>query len=173
MRVLFVEGDCMIGEAVCHALKDSSYAVDWVRDGQGAINTLADQDYGVLLLDLAQPKKDGLEVKPTLRARDNGLPSLVITAREGLQDRIQGLDQGADGYVLKAFEMTKLPARMRAVIRRKGGPADGTPTNGVLTLELATKEEKVGGIDVRPPGKEFFCSKRYSNKSGAIFRAMS
>ena len=168
MRVLLVEDDRMIGEAVCHALKDASYAVDWVCDGQAAINTLADQDYGVLLLDLGLPKKDGLEVLHSIRARGNGLPVLVITARDGLQDRIQGLDQGADDYVLKPFEMTELLARMRAVIRRKGGPADSTLTNGVLTLDLATKEAKVGRVDVRLSGKEFSLLQALLLRPGAI-----
>lgn len=169
MRVLLVEDDGMIDEAVCHALMDASYAAGWVRDGQAAINTLAAQDYGVLVLDLALPKKDGLEVLRTLRARGNGLAVLVITARDGPQDRIQGLDQGADNYVLKPFEMTELLARMRAVIRRKGGPADGTLTNGVLTLDLATKEAKVGGIDVRLSGKEFSLLRALLLRPDAIF----
>ena len=118
---------------------------------------------------MALPKKDDLEVLRTLRARGNGLPALVITAREGLQDRIQGLDQGADDHAMKPFEMTELLARMRAVIRRKGGPADGTSTNGLLTLDLAAKEAKVGGIDVRPSGKDFFCYTRQSCDHARFF----
>jgi two-component system OmpR family response regulator len=168
MRVLLVEDDRMIGEAVCQALKDASYAVDWVRDGQAAINTLAEQDYGVMLLDLGLPKKDGMEVLQSIRARGNGLPVLVITARDGLQDRIQGLDQGADDYVLKPFEMTELLARMRAIVRRKGGTADGTLTNGVLTLDLATKEAKVGSVDARLSGKEFSLLQALLLRPGAI-----
>ena len=158
----------MIGEAVCQALKDASYAVDWVRDGQAAINTLAEQDYGVMLLDLGLPKKDGMEVLQSIRARGNGLPVLVITARDGLQDRIQGLDQGADDYVLKPFEMTELLARIRAIVRRKGGTADGTLTNGVLTLDLATKEAKVGSVDARLSGKEFSLLQALLLRPGAI-----
>jgi two-component system OmpR family response regulator len=168
MRVLLVEDDRMIGEAVCQALKDANYAVDWVRDGEKAVTTLADQDYGVLLLDLSLPKKDGVEVLRTVRARGNALPVLVITARDGLQDRIQGLDQGADDYVLKPFEMTELLARMRAVVRRKGGTSNGTLTNGVLTLDLATREATSGDADVRLSGKEFSLLQALLLRPGAI-----
>ena len=168
MRVLLVEDDRMIGEAVGLALKDASYAVDWVRDGQSAIQTLADQHYGVMLLDLGLPKKDGMEVLRALRASGNALPVLILTARDGLQDRIEGLDQGADDYVLKPFEMSELLARMRAVIRRKGGPAVGALTNGVLTLDLATKEAKIGPVSVRLSAKEFSLLQAFLLRPGAI-----
>lgn len=168
MRVLLVEDDRMIGEAVGLALKDASYAVDWVRDRQSAIQTLADQHYGVMLLDLGLPKKDGMEVLRALRASGNALPVLILTARDGLQDRIEGLDQGADDYVLKPFEMSELLARMRAVIRRKSGPAVGALTNGVLTLDLATKEAKIGPVSVRLSAKEFSLLQAFLLRPGAI-----
>ena len=168
MRVLLVEDDRMIGEAVGLALKDASYAVDWVHDGQSAIQTLADQHYGVMLLDLGLPKKDGMEVLRALRATGNALPVLILTARDGLQDRIEGLDQGADDYVLKPFEMSELLARMRAVIRRKGGPAVGALTNGVLTFDLATKEAKIGPASVRLSAKEFSLLQAFLLRPGAI-----
>ena len=168
MRVLLVEDDRMIGEAVGLALKDASYAVDWVHDGQSAIQTLADQHYGVMLLDLGLPKKDGMEVLRALRASGNALPVLILTARDGLQDRIEGLDQGADDYVLKPFEMSELLARMRAVIRRKGGPAVGALTNGVLTLDLATKEANIGPERVRLSAKEFSLLQAFLLRPGAI-----
>jgi len=94
MRVLLVEDDRMIGDAVQQALKDAAYAVDWVRDGQSAINTLASQSYGVVLLDLGLPQRDGMEVLRSIRGKDNPVPVLVITARDTLEDRIGGLDGG-------------------------------------------------------------------------------
>lgn len=120
MRVLLVEDDAMIGEAIQGALKDASYAADWVRNGATALATLAGQHYDLVLLDLGLPGKDGLEVLGSLRARDNPVPLLIITARDGLDDRLRGLDGGADDYVPKPFEMAELLARMRAVLRRKG-----------------------------------------------------
>jgi len=140
MRVLLVEEDRMIGEVLAQTLKDATYAVDWVRDGQAALNTLESQVYGVVLLDLGLPKKDGLEVLRSIRAKDNPVPVLVITARDTLDDRIRGLDGGADDYVLKPFEMTELLARMRAVIRRKGGVAGPVLSNGAIALDPSTRE---------------------------------
>src|ERR1035437_1592062 len=113
MRVLLVEDDPMIGEVIQEALKDASYATDWVKNGQAALDTLACQNYDLILLDLGLPGKNGLEVLKVIRAKNNPVPLLIITARDGLDDRIRGLDGGADDYVLKPFEMTELLARMR------------------------------------------------------------
>ena len=168
MRVLLVEDDSMIGEVVAEALKDASYAVDWVRDGQAALNTLADQVYGVVLLDLGLPKKDGLEVLHSIRAKDNPVPVLVITARDTLDDRIRGLDGGADDYILKPFEMTELLARMRAVVRRKGGVASPVLSNGRLSLDPATREVSLDGQQWRLSGREFSLLHALMVRPGAI-----
>ena len=145
MRVLVVEDDAMIGEAVQGALKDASYAADWVRNGDAALAALASQHYDLVLLDLGLPGKDGLQVLASIRAADNPVPLLIITARDGLDDRLRGLDGGADDYVLKPFEMAELLARMRAVIRRKDGHAAPLLGNGVLSLDPATREAVVIG----------------------------
>ena len=168
MRVLLVEDDAMIGEVVAEALKDASYAVDWVRDGQAALNTLVDQVYGVVLLDLGLPKKDGLEVLHSIRAKDNPVPVLVITARDTLDDRIRGLDGGADDYILKPFEMTELLARMRAVVRRKGGVASPVLSNGRLSLDPATREVSLDGQQWRLSGREFSLLHALMVRPGAI-----
>lgn len=96
MRVLLVEDDPMIGEAIQGALKDATYAADWVKNGQTALTTLGCQHYDLVLLDLGLPGKDGLEVLTSIRAKDNPVPLLIITARDGLNDRLRGLDGGAD-----------------------------------------------------------------------------
>ncbi|MBS0514064.1 MAG: response regulator transcription factor [Proteobacteria bacterium] len=145
MRVLLVEDDPMIGEAVHGALKDASYAADWVKDGPKALTTLDCQHYDLVLLDLGLPGKDGLEVLTAIRAKDNPVPLLILTARDGLDDRLRGLDGGADDYVSKPFQMAELLARMRAVLRRKGGTAAPAFSNGVVSLDPATKEACVGG----------------------------
>lgn len=168
MRVLLVEDDAMIGDVMAQALKDASYAVDWVRDGQAALNTLADQIYGVVLLDLGLPKKDGLEVLRSIRAKDNPVPVLVITARDTLDDRIRGLDGGADDYILKPFEMTELLARMRAVVRRKGGIASPVLSNGKLSLDPATREVSLEGQQWRLSGREFSLLQALLVRPGAI-----
>ncbi len=145
MRVLLVEDDPMIGTAMQAALKDASYAADWVVDGQTALDTLACQHYDIILLDLGLPGKDGMTVLSSLRAKGNLAPVLVMTARDGLDDRIRGLDAGADDYVLKPFQMSELLARMRAVLRRKGGNGAPVLSNGVISLDPATREATLAG----------------------------
>jgi len=168
MRVLLVEDDRMIGDVVSQSLKDESYAVDWVRDGQTALDTLATQMYGVVLLDLGLPKKDGMEVLRGIRAKNNPVPVLVITARDTLDDRIRGLDSGADDYILKPFEMAELLARMRAVVRRKGGVAGPVLTNDVIALDPATREVELNGKAVQLSGREFSLLMALMVRPGAI-----
>jgi two-component system OmpR family response regulator len=168
MRVLLVEDDRMIGDAVHQALKDAAYAVDWVRDGQSAINTLESQAYGVVLLDLGLPKRDGMEVLRSIRGKDNPVPVLVITARDTLEDRIGGLDGGADDYVLKPFEMAELLARMRAVVRRKGGAAGPVLSNGLIFLDPVSKEVTIDGKPTRLSGREFSLLHALMVRPGAI-----
>ncbi|MFT3812656.1 MAG: response regulator transcription factor [Acidovorax sp.] len=169
MRVLLVEDDPMIGEVIQAALKDESYAVDWVKHGQAALDSLDGQRYDLVLLDLGLPGRDGLQVLERIRARGNPVPLLVITARDGLDDRLRGLDGGADDYVLKPFEMAELLARMRAVLRRKAGAAAPVLGNGVLALDPATKEASVhGGAPVRLSGREFALLQALLVRPGAI-----
>ena len=168
MRVLLVEDDRMIGDAVSQSLKDASYAVDWVRDGQAALDTLAAQVYDVVLLDLGLPKKDGMEVLRGIRTKNNLVPVLVITARDTLDDRIRGLDSGADDYILKPFEIAELLARMRAVVRRKGGVAGPVLTNGTIALDPATREVELSGVAVALSGREFSLLMALMVRPGAI-----
>jgi two-component system OmpR family response regulator len=169
MRVLLVEDDPMIGKAIQGALKDASYAADWVKSGQIALATLGSQHYDLVLLDLGLPGKDGLDVLSSLRANDNPVPLLIITARDGLDDRLRGLDSGADDYVLKPFEMAELLARMRAVLRRKGGQAAPVLTNGALSLDPATREASVNnGFPVQLSNREFSLLQALLIRPGAI-----
>ncbi|MBS0468987.1 MAG: response regulator transcription factor [Proteobacteria bacterium] len=169
MRVLLVEDDPMIGAAVQEALRDASYAVDWVRDGLVALSTLATQHYDLVLLDLGLPGKDGQEVLASLRAKDNPVPLLIITARDGLDERLRGLDGGADDYVQKPFEMAELLARMRAVLRRKGGSAVPVLSNGLVSLDPATRQASVaGGAPVLLSGREFSLLQALLIRPGAI-----
>ncbi len=169
MRVLLVEDDPMIGEAIQGALKDASYAADWVKDGQTALMTMGCQHYDLVLLDLGLPCKDGLEVLASIRAKDNPIPLLIITARDGLDDRLRGLDGGADDYVSKPFQMVELLARMRAVLRRKSGTASLALTNGVVSLDPATKEASVNGAaPVQLSNREFSLLQALLVRPGAI-----
>lgn len=140
MRVLLVEDDRMIGDAVYAALKDAAYAADWVRDGEQALHSMATHAYDLVLLDLGLPRRDGLEVLKQLRQQGNQVPLLIVTARDALEDRLSGLDAGADDYVLKPFAMSELLARSRAVMRRKAGNAIPLMSNGTLSLDPATRQ---------------------------------
>src|SRR3954452_5821484 len=104
MRVLLVEDDAMIGEAVLDVLRSEHYAVDWVRDGAMADTALRSESYDLVLLDLGLPKRDGLDVLRSLRARHQIMPVLAATARDAIGDRIAGLDAGADDYVVKPYD---------------------------------------------------------------------
>nr|WP_320011472.1 response regulator transcription factor [uncultured Desulfobulbus sp.] len=169
MRVLLVEDDPMIGAAIQDALKDASYATDWLKDGQVALDTLQYQSYDLILLDLGLPGKDGVEVLQSIRTRQNDIPLLIITARDGLDDRIGGLDAGADDYLLKPFAMAELLARMRAVLRRKGGSAVPLLTNGIVSLDPATHEATgPEGSTVQLSSREFALLQALLIRPGAI-----
>ena len=121
MRLLLVEDDKMIGEVVLDLLRSEHYAVDWVKDGEMASTALRTQTYDLIVLDLGLPRLDGLSVLRALRARKDRTPVLIATARDSLFQRIEGLDAGADDYVLKPFELDELLARIRALLRRASG----------------------------------------------------
>jgi two-component system, OmpR family, response regulator len=144
MRILLVEDDPMIGEAIVVALKDAAYAADWVRDGAAAEHALESGEHQAMLLDLGLPRRDGFDVLRRLRDKGNRLPVIVVTARDAVEDRIRGLDLGADDYVLKPFEVNELLARLRAVIRRQGGQAAPVLDNGIVSLDPATREARRG-----------------------------
>ena len=144
MRILLVEDDDMIGEAVSLALKDAAYAVDWVKDGDTAHSTLKFSEHQAVLLDLGLPKRDGLDVLRRLRQAGSKIPVIVITARDGVEDRIHGLDLGADDYLVKPFDVHELLARLRAVVRRQGGQAAPILTNGRINLDPSTHRATCG-----------------------------
>ncbi|MFN3436681.1 MAG: response regulator [Acidovorax sp.] len=168
MRVLLVEDDDMIGRSLSHALKGAGWSVDWVRDGALAHSALADGDYRCVLLDLGLPGLDGTEVLRRARARGDLTPVVVLTARDGLDDRILGLDIGADDYLLKPFEVPELLARMRAVVRRRSGVAQSIVGNGAVQLDLATREVLLGGVRDALTAREFALLHALLERPGAI-----
>ena len=143
MRLLLVEDDAMIGEAVLQVLRAEHYAVDWVRDGAMADAALRSEQYDLVLLDLGLPKRDGLEVLRALRARRATVPVLVATARDAVGDRIAGLDAGADDYVVKPYDIDELLARIRALLRRSAGRGEPVFEHKGVSLNPATREATV------------------------------
>jgi two-component system OmpR family response regulator len=145
----------MIAEAVMVTLKDAAYGVDWVQDGVTAGLTLDNAEHQAVLLDIGLPKRDGLELLRRLRQQGNTVPVIIITAREGVEDRIRGLDLGADDYVSKPFDVNELLARLRAVIRRRGGQATPVLSNGIISLDPATREAHRGDATHALTAREF------------------
>ena len=168
MRVLLIEDDPMIGKVVQQALRDASHAVDWVRDGRSALTTAEAVAYDLVLLDLGLPELDGMAVLQALRRARSAVPVLVLTARDGTEDRVAGLDSGADDYLVKPFAISELLARMRAVMRRKGSAAGPQLTNGVLALDPATHEARNGDLAVRLTAREFSLLQALLLRPGAI-----
>lgn len=145
MRVLLVEDDELLGSAVQAGLEQSGYTVDWLRDGKLAANALRNEEPDLLVLDLGLPGKDGLTVLRELRARDSKLPVLILTARDMVEDRIEGLDVGADDYLVKPFDLGELTARLRAITRRRGGRATPLITHGDLVFDPAARSVTIDG----------------------------
>ncbi len=168
MRILLVEDDRMIATAISVALKDAAYAVDWVEDGTSASNALDNGEHQAVLLDLGLPKRDGVEVLRRLRQSGNTVPVIVITARDGMDDRIKGLDFGADDYLVKPFDVNELLARLRAVIRRQGGQAAPALTNGVVSLDPATRMAQKGDVAHPLSAREFALLHALLLRPGAI-----
>jgi DNA-binding response OmpR family regulator len=155
MRVLIVEDDPMIGRALTAGLEESGYAADWVRDGVSAELALSQGTYDLALLDLGLPRKDGLEILKTLRRNGVQVPVLVITARDSLADRVNGLDSGADDYLPKPFDLDEVLARMRAVYRRHAGRGCPDVSYGALTLDPVERTVHFRGKPVTLSVREF------------------
>ncbi len=155
MRLLLVEDDTMIGEAVLDQLRAEHYAVDWVRDGEMALTALQSQTYDLVLLDLGLPRVDGLEVLRGLRGRKLRVPVLIATARDSVQQRVQGLDAGADDYILKPYDLDELLARIRALLRRAAGRAEPVYEHKGVSICPATREVSVHGEPVVLSAREW------------------
>ena len=168
MRILLVEDDPMIADAVKAALSDEAHAVHLVTNGRNALAQLSVNTFQLVLLDLGLPSVDGMTVLRTMRAEKNDTPVIILTARDDLEDRLQGLDAGADDYLVKPFHMSELLARMRAVMRRRNGASDNNLTNGVLTLHMDTKTAEMNGKDFTLTKREFALLNALLARPGAI-----
>ena len=155
MRLLLVEDDTMIGESVLDLLRAEHYAVDWVKDGETAETALRTQTYDLVLLDLGLPRRYGLTVLRSLRARNQRIPVLIATARDGVQQRIEGLDAGADDYLLKPYDLDELLARIRALLRRASGRAEPQYEHKGVSIDPATREVMVAGLPVVLSAREW------------------
>lgn len=168
MRLLLVEDDAMIGRAMRQGLGDAGFVVDWVTDGRAAELALANGVYDLALLDLGLPGKDGMVLLRELRERRDAMPVLVVTARDAVADRIAGLNEGADDYVLKPFDLDELVARVRALLRRRAGSTGPRLECGDLLLDPVKREVWLRGEPVALSAKEFALLETLMQQPGAV-----
>lgn len=155
MRVLLVEDDGLLGEGLRAGLAQAGYAVDWVREGADALQAVETTPYAAVVLDLGLPDLGGLTVLRRLRARGSKVPVLILTARDAVDDRVAGLDAGADDYVVKPADLGELAARLRALIRRASGEAEPVLRRGRLELHPAERRVVFRGREVELSAREF------------------
>ncbi|SNS40095.1 two component transcriptional regulator, winged helix family [Noviherbaspirillum humi] len=168
MRILLAEDDPMIGEGVRTFLRQDGHAVDWVRDGAAADAALATEHFDLLLLDLGLPRRDGIEVLRALRGRGAGLLVIVLTARDAVEQRVQGLDAGADDYLVKPFDLEELAARIRSALRRSGGNAAPEIALHGVRIHPATREVSRDGKPVTLSAREYALVEALAQRPGAI-----
>lgn len=168
MRLLLVEDDPMIGESMQRGLKKSGLAVDWVRDGKLAELALGNGVYDLMILDLGLPHKGGLELLGQLRQQGNDLPVLIVTARDAVDDKVAGLNCGADDYLVKPFDFNELNARVNAVMRRRAGRGNPVMIYGALTLDPIAHQVTYRGESVGLSAKEFALLHALMTVPGAV-----
>jgi two-component system response regulator QseB len=154
MRVLIVEDDALLGAGVQAGLRQEAWAADWVRDAESAGHALRSEHFDALVLDIGLPGRDGLSLLRELRGEGRPVPVLLLTARDGLEDRVSGLDSGADDYLVKPFDLPELAARLRALVRRCRGQSSALLQAGDLTLDLARREATLAGCPLGLSPKE-------------------
>lgn len=155
MRILLVEDDRLLGDGLKAGLTQAGYAVDWLRDGEAAVAALSTENFAAVVLDLGLPKRDGLSVLQWLRGRKDATPVLILTARDQLEDKVRGLDLGADDYVLKPFDLDEIAARLRALVRRAHGRPEPVLILGEIELNPAARTVTRAGQAVELTPREF------------------
>jgi len=169
MRLLLAEDEEELSQALAAVLRHNNYSVDTVFDGQEALDYLEGQEYDGVILDIMMPKKSGLEVLKVIRSHKNQVPVLLLTAKTQVDDRVEGLDAGADDYLGKPFAMKELLARVRAMTRRQSALTDNVLTVGNVNLNRTTFEMSVGEEKVRLANKDFQMMEMLMVNPGQIF----
>lgn len=168
MRILLVEDDPLLGDGLHTALKRDGHAVDWLQDGQSAMNALSHDHFELVLLDLGLPKRDGLSLLRHWRGQGQQLPILILTARDTVAERVQGLDLGADDYLVKPFELAELRARIRALHRRSQGQAQPLLKSGALELDPGAFTVRWHGELQNLPRRELMVLQLLMERAGRI-----
>ncbi|MCB1625818.1 MAG: response regulator transcription factor [Pseudomonadales bacterium] len=168
MRVLIVEDDLQLGDGLLHGLRAAGFAADWVRDGTAADRSLLAESFSVVVLDLGLPGIDGRDLLQRLRARGDRTPVLVLTSRDAVEDRIAGLDGGADDYLVKPVAIAELAARLRALARRAAGEAAPILTIGALQIDPAAHSVCWHGTAVELGTREFAVLEELARNAGRV-----
>ncbi|GGF97434.1 MULTISPECIES: response regulator [Cysteiniphilum] len=155
MRILVVEDDEMLGDGIVEGLRQHNYAVDLMRDGKMAELALDTEPYDAVVMDIGLPHKDGIAIVKSIRAKGNAVPVLLLTARDAIDDRVRGLDSGADDYLTKPFDLSELLARMRALVRRSVGRSEPKIKFEALELDPAAQTLTINGEFVKLSRREF------------------
>ena len=168
MRVLLAEDDDLLGDGLKTGLKQEGYTVDWVKDGQSAESALLDNEFDLVVLDLGLPKKAGLEVLKQLRSSGKDIPVLILTARDSVQDRVTGLDSGADDYLVKPFDLEELCARLRVLQRRTAGRSAPLIVHGGISLDPAAHKVLLDGEPISLSMREFVLLQHLMENIGRV-----
>ena len=168
MRLLLVEDDELLGDAVKTGLTQFGYIVDWLKDGESARAALKSESFELIILDLGLPKLSGIALLQSIRQDGNATPVIILTARESIEDRVKGLDSGADDYLIKPFDLNELSARIRALIRRSQGRAETILQYKNITLDPAAHSVSVDDVLVNVPRREFALLQKLLENSGHV-----
>jgi two-component system response regulator QseB len=168
MRILVVEDDAMLASGLANGLRLAGFGVDCLPDGDEVETTLGNGAYGMLLLDLGLPKRDGIEILKSLRGQGNPIPTLILTARDAIQDRVTGLNSGADDYLVKPFDLDELVARIGALTRRVAGRANPEIVIGNLILNPVTRSVSLKGEQVELSAREYNLLHALMKQPGAV-----
>jgi two-component system OmpR family response regulator/two-component system response regulator QseB len=166
MRLLLVEDDPILGASLKKALEKHAYGVDWVEDGEAALEALRDLVFDVVLLDVNLPKISGIEVLRTARRDRNSVPIVLLTARDTSAQKVEGLDSGADDYLIKPFDLDELLARLRALIRRREGRTDTILKSGDIEIDPAAMVVRGADGQITMTAKEFQLLKLLMERAG-------
>lgn len=166
MRLLLIEDDDILGSSLKKALEKHAYGVDWLTDGESALAALEDLQFGAAILDIHLPKLSGLDVLKAVRKKRNKIPILLLTARDAAVQKVEGLDSGADDYLVKPFDLDELLARVRALIRRSEGRIDTIVKCGDVELDPSATVVRKRGRQVVMTAKEFRVLKLLMERAG-------
>lgn len=168
MRILLVEDDELLGDGLRTGLIQYGYAVDWLKDGLSADQAMKTETFDIVVLDIGLPKLSGITVLQNLRARGQTMPVLILTARESIEDRVKGLDSGADDYLTKPFDLDELCARLRALQRRFSSRADPLLTHENIVLDPAAHTVTLNGENINVSRREFALLQKLLENAGRV-----